>query len=81
MAFQYHILKELVLHPRTPIYIIGKAFSYMSYLVRLGGHFCICQFPVSMTTVKGLSLQNAVKNFKSAYPRYDCPTIPAKEKR
>ncbi len=29
----YHILKELVLHPRTPVYLIGKAFSYKSYLV------------------------------------------------
>ncbi len=29
----YHILKELLLHPQTPLYVIGKAFSYKSYLV------------------------------------------------
>ena len=29
----YHILKELILHPFTPLYIIGKAFSYKSYVV------------------------------------------------
>lgn len=56
IAFQYHILKELLLRPRTPIYLIGKSFSYMSYL-------------------------SAVKNFKTSYPRYDCPVIPPKEKR
>lgn len=29
----YHIIKELLLHPFTPLYIIGKAFSYKSYMV------------------------------------------------
>ena len=29
----YHVLKELLCHPFTPIYIVGKAFSYKSYLI------------------------------------------------
>ena len=29
----YHIMKELILHPFTPLYMIGKGFSYKSYLV------------------------------------------------
>ena len=29
----YHVLKELVWHPLTPLYIAGKAFSYKSYMV------------------------------------------------
>jgi len=29
----YHILKELVQRPHTPLYVAGKAFSYKSYLV------------------------------------------------
>ena len=29
----YHMMKELILHPFTPLYMIGKAFSYKSYLV------------------------------------------------
>ncbi len=29
----YYVLKELILHPRTPVYLIGKSFSYKSYLV------------------------------------------------
>ena len=29
----YHVLKELVQHPLTPVYIAGKAFSYKSYMV------------------------------------------------
>lgn len=41
MAVLYHAGKHLLLHPFTPVYIIGKAFSYMSYLVsgrgRAGG--------------------------------------------
>ena len=32
----YHILKEMILHPRTPLYIAGKAFSYKSYVVMTG---------------------------------------------
>ena len=28
----YNILKELVLHPRTPLYILVKCFSYKSYI-------------------------------------------------
>lgn len=28
----YHVLKEMILHPRTPLYIAGKAFSYKSYM-------------------------------------------------
>ena len=34
-AYIYYILKELVLHPFTPLYVVGKAFSYKSYL-----HLC-----------------------------------------
>lgn len=30
--FFYHILKVLLLHPSTPLYIMGKCFSYKSYL-------------------------------------------------
>ena len=29
----YHVLKELIKHPRTPLYIAGKAFTYKSYMV------------------------------------------------
>ena len=32
-AIAYHILKELLLHPFTPLYIIGKSVTYKSYLV------------------------------------------------
>lgn len=28
----YHVFRELLRHPRTPIYVIGKAFSYKSYI-------------------------------------------------
>ena len=28
----YHVLVELLRHPKTPLYITGKAFSYKSYL-------------------------------------------------
>ena len=28
----YHIFKQLMRHPLTPIYVIGKAFSYKSYM-------------------------------------------------
>ena len=31
-VFLWHALRELVLHPRTPIYLMGKAFSYLSYI-------------------------------------------------
>lgn len=40
MAVLYHVGKHLVLHPFTPVYIIGKAFSYMSYLVSGWGRAC-----------------------------------------
>ena len=29
----YYCLKQLVLHPRTPLFVLFKAFSYMSYSV------------------------------------------------
>ena len=29
----YHVLKEKICHPFTPVYIIGKLFSYKSYMV------------------------------------------------
>ncbi len=32
-AMLYLIIKELLLHPRTPLYLIGKSYSYKSYLV------------------------------------------------
>lgn len=32
-VFAYHVMKELILHPLTPLYVIGKAFSYKSYLI------------------------------------------------
>lgn len=32
-AMVYLVLKEMLLHPRTPLYLILKAFSYKSYLV------------------------------------------------
>ena len=28
----YHVLKEMIKHPRTPLYLVGKAFSYKSYV-------------------------------------------------
>ena len=28
----YHVMKELVSHPFTPLYIVGKSFSYKSYV-------------------------------------------------
>ena len=31
-ATVYHVLKELILHPFTPLYVIGKVFSYKSYV-------------------------------------------------
>ena len=31
-VFLWHALRELILHPRTPIYLMGKAFSYLSYI-------------------------------------------------
>jgi hypothetical protein len=32
-VFAYHIMKEMILHPLTPLFVIGKAFSYKSYLI------------------------------------------------
>ena len=32
-VFAYHVLKELALHPLTPLYVIGKAFSHKSYSI------------------------------------------------
>ncbi|XP_065889419.1 uncharacterized protein [Dysidea avara] len=29
----YHLLKEMILHPFTPLFMIGKSFSYKSYLI------------------------------------------------
>ena len=29
----YHVFRELIYHPFTPLYMIGKSFSYKSYLV------------------------------------------------
>ncbi len=40
----YHWLKELILHPRTPIYVIGKTYSYKSYLACL--NYCNEAYPV-----------------------------------
>jgi hypothetical protein len=31
----YHLLKVLILHPRTPLYVLTKCFSYKSYLFNL----------------------------------------------
>lgn len=31
-VFLWHVYTELILHPRTPIYLMGKAFSYLSYI-------------------------------------------------
>lgn len=42
-ASAYLILKEMILHPFTPLYMIGKAFSYKSYLVMC--HYVQESFP------------------------------------
>lgn len=75
MAVLYHACRHLLLHSFTPIYIIGKAFSYMSYLVSGQGG------GVSQQGSCDLCAQSAVSNFTTAYPRHDCPTIPEFEKR
>lgn len=31
-VFVWHVLKELICHPKTPVYMTGKAFSHLSYL-------------------------------------------------
>lgn len=31
-VFLWHAIKELIRHPRTPVYLMGKAFSHISYV-------------------------------------------------
>ena len=40
----YHILKELIARPRTPIYILTKLFSYKSYLALISS--CKTVYPI-----------------------------------
>ena len=35
--FAYMIFKELITHPLTPLYVLGKSFTYKSYLVAMHG--------------------------------------------
>ena len=42
-VFLWHVLKELILHPRTPVYLMGKAFSHLSYLTLV--HYCKNSYP------------------------------------
>ena len=39
----YHILKQLILHPLTPLFVVGKAFSYKSYLLMC--NYCSLSYP------------------------------------
>ena len=42
-VFLWHAIKELVYHPRTPVYVMGKAFSYLSYITLL--HYLKDSYP------------------------------------